>query len=425
MLKAKKLVGMILGLLALGLLCLAAARAEDFSASQTGTIRRIVAFKSDVNAADRVKIAEASGGKVVRTLELINAVVVEMPAAEVRIADARLKSRPEVDRVDEDPKINWLKAVSAPSSDNFLPDIHAIIQPFKLSKPSRLADAPLPWGIKRVNASGAWANGNKGQGVKLVVIDTGIDYNHPDLKPVIKGGWNAITKATDFMDDHGHGTHCSGTIAGQGQVIGGTAIWGVAPKVDLYGVKVLDANGSGTFDDVIAGMQWAVTNHMDVASMSLGASQGNDSLAAAVKAMKDNGVALIAAAGNSGDDGQGGDTVGYPAHYDGAIAIAASDANDQVAYFSSRGSAVALIGPGVDVLSLAPGGGTATMSGTSMATPHNAGLAALAVASGAHGYEAVRSAMIAAATKLKDASGQPHAPNLQGNGLVDAAKLTR
>ncbi len=420
----KKFWGTIGAMLAFGVLCLVAARADDSVVSaQAGPVRRIVAFKDAVSAADKVSIAEASGGQVIRTLELINAVVVEMPAADARIADSMLKSRPEVLRVDEDPKINWLKAVSAPSSENVFPDIHAIIQPFKLAHPHKAADAPLPWGITRVNAQGAWGK-TQGAGVKVVVIDTGIDYNHADLKPIIKGGYNVITKTADFMDDHGHGTHCSGTIAGQGQVINGTAIWGVAPKVDLYGVKVLDANGSGTFDDVIAGMQWAVTNHMDVASMSLGASQGNPSLEAAVKAMKDNGVALIAAAGNSGGDGTT-DTVGYPAHYDGAIAIAASDSSDQVADFSSRGPDVALIGPGVDVLSLAPGGGTATMSGTSMATPHNAGLAALAIASGAHGYAAVRAAMTSAAGKLKDASGQPWAANLQGAGLVDAAKLTK
>ncbi|MBI3554545.1 MAG: S8 family peptidase [Elusimicrobia bacterium] len=423
MLKAKKLVGMIAGLLALGLLCLAAARAENVSSQQTGPVRRIVAFKDSVPAADRLAIAEASGGQVVRTLELINAVVVEMPAADVRIADSRLKSRPEVLRVDEDPKINWLKAVSAPSQDNVFPDIHAIISPFKPARQARVLADPLPWGVQRVNAPGAWGK-TKGQGVKLVVIDTGIDYDHPDLKPVIKGGWNAITKTADFKDDHGHGTHVSGTIAGQGQVIGGTAIWGVAPGVDLYGVKVLDANGSGTFDDVIAGMQWAVEKHMDVASMSLGASQGNASLEAAVKAMKDNNVALIAAAGNSYHS-PGEDSVGYPAHYDGAIAIAASDSSDQVASFSSGGPAVALIGPGVSVLSLAPGGGTATMSGTSMATPHNAGLAALAVASGAHGYGAVRAKLTAAATKLKDSAGAEHPADLQGAGLVDAAKLVK
>jgi subtilisin family serine protease len=422
MLKLRKLVGVAAGIMALGLMLRGSAQADP--------IRRIVVFKSEVPQSDRVSIASASGGKVVRTLDLIDAVVIEVPDGQAHTSDAKLQSNPQVLRVDADPKINWLNAVTAPNADNVFPDIHSIITPFKSSGAARAAavkngagDAPIPWGIKRVNAPGAWGK-TQGAGVKVVVIDTGIDYNHADLKPIIKGGWNMITKTADFMDDHGHGTHCSGTIAGQGQVIAGTAIWGVAPKVDLYGVKVLDAQGSGTFDDVIAGMQWAVDNHMDVASMSLGASQGNDSLQAMVKAMADHGVALVAAAGNDGGDGSA-DTIGYPAHYDGAIAIAASDINDQIADFSSKGPVIAVTGPGVDVLSLAPGGGTATMSGTSMATPHNAGLAALAVASGAHGYAAVRAALIAAATPLVSSSGSAFPANFQGSGLVDAAKLAK
>ncbi len=419
MVKLTRLAGLVAGLVALGLATL--------TAGPVGSepIRRIVVFKNAVPQTERVLIAQSQGGEVVRSLELIDAVVIEMPATRVRIADAQLRARPEILRIDEDPKINWLNAVAAPNADNPFPDTRALIAPFRrVSLPRQAAEPSLPWGIKRVNAAGAWPK-NQGAGVKVVVIDTGIDDEHADLKANIKGGWNAISKGKDFKDDHGHGTHVSGTIAGLGQVIKDTAIFGVAPKVDLYGVKVLDANGSGTFDDVIAGMQWAVENHMDVANMSLGASRGNDSLKAAVEAMAKNGVTLIAAAGNSGDDGRGGDTVGVPASYPGAIAIAASDSSDQVAYFSSRGPAVALIAPGYNVLSLAPGGGTATMSGTSMATPHVAGLAALAVASGAHGYAAVRAALITAASPLNDSNGKPHAPNLQGAGLVDAAKLIK
>ncbi|MFI5351028.1 MAG: S8 family serine peptidase, partial [Elusimicrobiota bacterium] len=188
-----------------------------------------------------------------------------------------------------------------------------------------------------------------------------------------------------------------------------------APKADLYGVKVLDANGSGTFDDVIAGMQWAVDNHMEVASMSLGASSGNQALADMVAAMKKGGVTLVAAAGNSGG------AVGFPGGYPEAIAVAAMDSNDQLASFSSRGPEVAEIAPGVNVFSLSKNGGYETMSGTSMATPHVAGLAVLYVATHKGATpDQVRAGLAAASTTLSGVI-----PEGQGAGLPDAVSLVK
>ena len=368
-------------------------------------VRKIVVFDGKVPMAERVRQASVTGARVIRELPLINAVVVESPApGQARVHVARLKSNPSIMRVDEDPKINWLAGVAAAPSIPAFNSVRA-----RQTAPPQTRE--IPWGITRVNAPAAWS-ATRGEGVKVVVIDTGIDYDHPNLKANIKGGWNAITKKDDFKDDNGHGTHCSGTIAA---VDGDSGVVGVAPKADLYGVKVLDENGSGTFDDVIAGMQWAVEHHMQVASMSLGASQGNESLKAAVDAMVKNGVALIAAAGNSGR------AVGYPAAYPGAIAVAAMDSSDKVAYFSSRGPEVALIAPGVDVKSTYMGGAYDTLSGTSMATPHVSGLAALAIAAkGVSGYDAVRAALVKAATPI---AGVP--AEQQGAGVVDAAKLVR
>jgi subtilisin len=281
----------------------------------------------------------------------------------------------------------------------------------------------IQWGVNRVDAPAAWAT-SRGEGVKVVVIDTGLDMTHPDLAGNIKGGWNAIAKSDNFNDDHGHGTHCGGNIAALDNDIG---IVGVAPKADLYGVKVLDANGSGTFDDVIAGMQWAVDNHMEVASMSLGADQGNQALADMVAAMAKAGVTLIAAAGNSGA------AVGFPGGYPGAIAVAAmcpagvtdtglcADANEGLAVFSSRGPEVAVIAPGVNVYSLSKNGGFDTMSGTSMATPHVAGLAVLYVATHKGATpDQVRAALSAGSTKLSGVI-----PEGQGAGLPDAAQLVK
>ena len=404
----------ILGLLTLGLLAFAVP-----SRAQSHVTRRIVVFSPSVPPAQRLSLAKATGATIVRELPLINAVVIETPSNTVSTAESRLSAMSEVARIDQDPKINWLRAVDAPGVDFALPNMDAIMTPLRALRKKGAAPDPAPnagtqviqWGVNRVQAPAAWAK-SRGAGVKVVVIDTGLDMTHPDLAGNIKGGWNAITKTNDFNDDHGHGTHCGGNIAALDNSIG---IVGVTPKAELYGVKVLDANGSGTFDDVIAGMQWAVDNHMEVASMSLGADQGNPALADMVKAMKNAGVTLIAASGNSGG------AVGFPGGYPEAIAVAAGDNNDQLADFSSRGPEVAVIAPGVDIYSLSKNGGYETMSGTSMATPHVAGLAVLYLSKhkGAS-PDQVRAALSAASTKL------PGVPDVgQGAGLPSAVKLVK
>lgn len=404
----------LLGFLALGLLSSSAYAASE---------RRIVVFDASVPKAQRVALAQASGAKVVRELPLIDAVVIENAAAQVRMAETKLRALKEVRRVDENPRVNWLLAADARGVDFALPSASGILKSIAELKakseenPAGETPTPppaaqrLPWGIARVKAPAAWASA-RGAGVKVAVIDTGIERSHPDLAPRLKGGWNAITKTDDYNDDNGHGTHCAGTIAATDDSQG---VVGVAPEADLYGVKVLDADGSGTFDDVIAGMQWAVDNKMQVASMSLGASRGNPSLEAAVKAMEAAGVLLIAAAGNSGR------AVGFPAAYEGAVAVAASDSGDKLAYFSSRGPEVDVIAPGVDVDSTYTGGGWDSLSGTSMATPHVSGLAALYFS--AHrgaSASAARAALVAASAKLPSVPAEG-----QGAGLPEADKLVR
>ncbi len=399
------------GLLALSLLLIDSA-ASAFE-------RRIVVFQPGTSPAQRVALAKAAGGIIVRELPLIDAVVIEHPTM-LSIPESRLRALAEVKRVDPDPQINWLTMADARGAD-FAPASAGEIMKSIEAIRKRAADEPLPtappagqetpWGIARVEAPAAWT-ASRGQGVRLVVIDTGIDLTHPELAGIIKGGWNAISTSSTFNDDNGHGTHCSGTIAAKDDDQG---VVGVAPQIDLYGVKVLDRNGSGTFDDVIAGMLWAVENKMEVASMSLGAGQGNQSLADAVEAMRKSGVILIAAAGNSGG------SVGYPAAYPGAIAVAASDLKDKLASFSSRGPSVAIIAPGVAVKSTYMGGGYNTLSGTSMATPHVAGLTALYVATHKGATPALAlAALQAASTKLE---GVPDIG--QGAGLPSAVKLIR
>ncbi len=274
------------------------------------------------------------------------------------------------------------------------------------------ADANTPWGVARVNAPAAWGAG-RGAGVKVAVIDTGIDCTHPDLQCDFSAGTNIVDPSATPMDDNEHGTHVAGTIAGRGT--GGPL--GVAPKATLIPVKVLDGSGSGSLSDIVAGINWAADAGVDVINMSLGGPNTSSALQRAVQKALSAGVVIVCAAGNSGP---GANTVGYPAGYPGVIAIAASDRNDKVASFSSRGDAVAFIAPGVKITSTIPGGGLKDLSGTSMASPHAAGLAALAIERGAKGPAGVRRAFASAATALPGLDA-----TAQGAGMIDAAQLGR
>jgi subtilisin len=244
------------------------------------------------------------------------------------------------------------------------------------NQPSPLAET-IPANVQQVNAPQAWGY-SQGKGIRVAVVDTGIDFNHPDLKPNYVGGASFVPGAATPMDDHGHGTHCAGTIAA---AIEGTNVVGVAPLASLYAVKVLDQNGSGQFSWIIAGIDWCIQNGIHVVSMSLGGS----SAPAALKTMCDTawnkGLLLVAAAGNAGLQTPvppATSSVGFPAKYQNVIAVSAIDSSNVIAPFSSRGPEVDICAPGVTVLSDKLGGGTTTMSGTSMACPGVAGVAALA-----------------------------------------------
>ena len=322
---------------------------------------------------------------------------------------------PAVDQIEEDVEIDWLKGVDVQGAQ--LPSLGAIreqIPSFKKADetpyplPAGVQASEVPWGIARVRAPFAWPR-TQGQGVRVAVIDTGIDLNHPDLKANIAGGYNALDPKAPPQDDNEHGTHVAGTIAA---IWDGNGVVGVAPKARLYAVKVLNKDGRATLTSIIKGLIWCAQNNIQVANMSLGSPIGSIFMRLAVNYAHDHGVVLIAAAGNNGK------FVEYPGGYDNVIAVAASDVHDKIADFSSRGAKVEFIAPGVDVKSTVPGG-YATFSGTSMATPHVTGLAALAIAQGASGLDGVRAALHRAAGSI----GLPR--EQQGFGLIDAAKITR
>lgn len=342
--------------------------------------RVLVGFRADRGPKTpeaRANAVRQGGGSVHKSLQIVS--VVSATASEQAIKN--LKARSDVEYVEDDVVL------------------YALAQ-------------TLPWGVDRIDADLAWPAGNTGKGVKVAVLDTGIDYDHPDL--VVAGGVNFVgtrdgsTTQTDWNDNHGHGTHCAGIIAGRNNTVGAV---GVAPEAALYGVKVLSDSGSGYTSDIIQGLDWCVANGIKVASLSLGGG-GTTSLKAACDRAYSRGVLIVAAAGNSAG------AVMYPAAYTSVVAVSATTSQNQLASFSNRGAQIELAAPGVSIYSTYKNGGYAYMSGTSMACPHVAGAAVLAWASGLGSNAAVRQRLTSTAEDL----GTAGFDNNFGYGLVDAQK---
>lgn len=284
------------------------------------------------------------------------------------------------------------------------------------------AELDNTWGVKRIGGGTVHADGNKGLNVPVAVIDTGIDYKHPDLGGClgtgckVAGGVDFVNNDSDPIDDEGHGTHVAGTVAA---LDNGVGVVGVAPEAKLYALKVLNSSGSGSFSDVIKALQWVVENGIKITNNSYGSSGDPGTL---VRAAFDNsyaaGVLHIASAGNSGSCAGKNDSVGYPAKYTSVVAVAATNQSDARACFSSTGSAVEISAPGVGINSTRMGGGYVIYSGTSMASPHVAGVAALLMNTvDAPSNLEIRSLLASTAQDL----GATGRDSSYGFGLVNAA----
>ncbi|MBI4679460.1 MAG: S8 family peptidase [Elusimicrobia bacterium] len=406
--------------------------------------RRIVRLSGDAPWAASRRALEAAGCPPERELKLVSALVVRASPA---CSEARLRSLPQVVGVEEDAAVSLPKEGTASPAGSGLAN-----GPGDFSTPSRRDkvrslvsgtlssvfghhvenassfQAPVPgpsqaepergwsWNILRLNLPEAWKTA-RGQGVKVAVLDTGIDPRHPEL-PNVDGGFNAFDPAGSWEDVHGHGTAMAGIIAGAPNPERGMS--GVAPEARLYAVEVMDDNGMGSVSSVIAGIEWAVANRMQVISMSISFSKkkmeegDTEILHEAVRKAVAAGIVVVSISGNYGSRG-----VSLPAAYPEAIAVAASDPYDKRFFISGRGPEVDLIAPGVWIRELKPGGGHTRNNGVSPAGAHVAGLAALKLSrSPGLGVEAVRSALTAAAVPLPDLS-----PDEQGAGMVDAARL--
>jgi PGF-pre-PGF domain-containing protein len=234
--------------------------------------------------------------------------------------------------------------------------------------------------IRRINTTKVWEPGIDGTGINVSVIDTGINASHPDIAGRVIKGYDFVNNDGNPADDNGHGTHVAGTVGGNGSR--GTTT-GVAPNVNLFGVKVLNATGSGYESNVILGIEWSVSNGANVISMSLGGELrttsncdvDNYAMATAINNAVASNVVVVAAAGNNADG------VSSPGCIQKSIAVGAVDSSDTIASFSGRGAAMTdhgVVAPGVSITSLDyASSGYVLASGTSMATPHVSGTIAL------------------------------------------------
>jgi major intracellular serine protease len=244
----------------------------------------------------------------------------------------------------------------------------------------------IPKGVRLIEAPSMWKECNQGEGIVIAVIDTGVDTEHPDLKDQIIGGRNFTTDYNGdpkvFTDNNGHGTHVSGIIAAR---LNNEGVVGVAPKASILSLKVLTAEGMGDYEWIINAINYAVNwrgpenERVRVISMSLGGPEDVTELHKAIQHAVNNDVSVVVAAGNEGDNQEDTFEYSYPGSYNEVIQVGAVDHHLALASFTNTNTEVDLVAPGVEVLSTYLDNQYASLSGTSMATPHIAGAIALLI----------------------------------------------
>ncbi|WP_026425523.1 S8 family serine peptidase [Actinokineospora inagensis] len=363
---------------------------EDTTPDDTHTGRYLVLLEDDAAAAGTRELNRIAGIRVASTAE---AAATDFPAP-----DGVVLHRLGVAVVDADPdQVSALsRAVDEPGP---IAALEAERRVFAISAAAEAAPVPevdqsvFTWGLQAVGAPGSQATG---AGVRIAVLDTGFDAEHPEFAGRAVTTTSFVTGET-AADGHGHGTHCIGTAAGPRQPGGGPG-YGLAYEAEIFAGKVLSNAGSGADGGILSGIAWAVSNNVHVVSMSLGAavapgtpySQTYERVASRALAQ---GTLIVAAAGNESRRQDGLIApVGHPANCPSVLAVGAIDVTGTLGWFScgtvDNIGAVDVVAPGVDVYSSWPRPKLHnTISGTSMATPHVAGVAALlAQATGARGW---------------------------------------
>ncbi|TYL39583.1 peptidase S8 [Natronococcus pandeyae] len=336
------------------------------SAAETDTDRERMFVHPQTGLLDElgelVDVVEAVGGTPVLEYDNFEFVVAEVPA------DARtdlLEDR-RVASVEDD------EETGIPS--DWSPSLSDILDPGGESDCSAHPNQRSSWGLERIGADAVEPDGT---GVDVGVLDTGIESDHCSVS--VAGGRNFTSDGPpgDYEDRHGHGTHVAGVAGAVDNDIG---VVGAAPGANLHAVKVLGDDGSGRYSELVAGIDWCLSNDVEVISMSLGGEAESDAVDRAIEEAHSAGHLLLCAAGNEGNDGDGSceaETMTYPATHPDVVAVTAMNEDDTLASYSSVGAAVDLLAPGTDVVSTTVDNEYAEASGTSVATPFVAGVAAL------------------------------------------------
>lgn len=229
----------------------------------------------------------------------------------------------------------------------------------------------IPWGVRHIRAPYAWRR-SIGSSVKVAVIDTGVDYRHPDLKASLAPGLNLLHPGMPPWDDNGHGTHICGTLAGVSYQNKG--IWGIAPGAIIIPIKAFDRYGSAYVSDIIQALDWCVRHRIRLINMSFGMNSASSAFRRAVQIACAKGTIIVASAGNDGKR-----VLDYPAQYRNTIAVGAINRKGKIAKFSNRTKRIHIYAPGQSISSTWLNKGYAQLSGTSMATSHVSGAIALAL----------------------------------------------
>jgi thermitase len=312
---------------------------SDFSSEQI-----LVKFKPCTSLPEVAQVHRQLGGQVKETIPNIGVQVVTVPKGQAMAKVKAYSTHPKVDYAEPD---FMVQALGSPNDPGFVNQ----------------------WGMVKVQALQAWDVTTGSSQVNIAILDTGVDLDHPDLATKIISNINFTTSPT-ADDAYGHGTHVAGIAAAITN--NGLGVAGLGYTSTIMNVKVLGDDGLGYWSGVAQGIVWAADNGAEVINMSLGGSSGSSTVESAINYAWNKGVVVVAAAGNDGSS-----SPSYPAYYTNCIAVAATDKIDNLASWSNRGDWVDVAAPGASIYSTLKDGSYGYKTGTSMASPHVAGLAAL------------------------------------------------